>query len=302
MARRDQVHVDNVEGPWFVDTRCIGCDVARHWAPGLIEMDDRGRSYLARQPQTPQEAAALWRAAVACPTQSIANREYVRPPAGVFPYELTAGVYALGHNAPSSFGGHSYLVVRPAGNLMVDSPRFARVLADAVDRLGGVKHVLVSHRDEVADADKWANRFGSRVWIHQADADAAPWATDITTADQLVDAGVASIHIPGHTRGHVAYYVDSRWLFTGDSLFWNHRRHELDITPKQTWHSWESLADSMDSIAGLSVEWIFPAHGKWHSIGPVRYARQMSSLGSAMREIGQMKWSQRDHTPFNWGE
>ena len=85
MARADMAHTDNIGGPWFVDTRCIRCDVARHWAPGLIEMDDSGLSYLARQPESPAETAALWRAAEACPTQSIGNIEIRRPPSPPFP-------------------------------------------------------------------------------------------------------------------------------------------------------------------------------------------------------------------------
>ena len=302
MARQDQAHADNADGPWFVDTRCIGCDVARHWAPSLIDMDSNGRSFIARQPQTSEETAALWRATAACPTQSIGSREAARPPADVFPFELTSGVYALGHNSLKSFGGHSYLVVRPTGNLMVDSPRYTRGLTEAIDRLGGIKHVLLSHRDEVADADKWSSRYDARVWIHQDDADAAPYATDVTLGDQIVDEGVSSIHIPGHTKGHVAYHVDNRWLFTGDALFWNHRRQELDVTAKQTWYSWEALADSMASIAGLNVEWVFPAHGKWHQVGASLYARQMARLGPAMRELGQHEWSRRAHTPFVWDE
>ena len=185
---------------------------------------------------------------------------------------------------------------------MVDSPRYTQALTGAVDSLGGIKHVLLSHRDDVADADKWASRYGAQVWIHQDDADAAPYATDITSSDQVVDDGVLSVHIPGHTKGHVAYHVDNRWLFTGDALFWNHRRQELDITPKQTWYSWEALADSMDSIAGLNVEWVFPGHGKWHHIGADLYNRQMARLGPSMRELGQLRWGQRAHTPFNWGE
>ena len=67
------VHPDNAEGAWFVDTRCIRCDAARHWAPGLIDMDTDGLSFVARQPENREEAAALWRAAVACPTQSIGS-------------------------------------------------------------------------------------------------------------------------------------------------------------------------------------------------------------------------------------
>ena len=109
MARQDQAHEDNVDGPWFVDTRCIGCDVARHWAPEMIKMDSKGRSVVVHQPQSPAETAALWRASVACPTKSIGNRDIRRPPTEVFPFELTPGVCALGHNSPSSFGAHSYL-------------------------------------------------------------------------------------------------------------------------------------------------------------------------------------------------
>jgi glyoxylase-like metal-dependent hydrolase (beta-lactamase superfamily II) len=98
---------------------------------------------------------------------------------------------------------------------MIDSPRYTRSITETIDSLGGIKHVLLSHRDDVADADKWADPYNARVWIHADDADAAPYATDITTTDQTVDEGVMSIHIPGHTKGHVAYHVDGRFLFTG---------------------------------------------------------------------------------------
>ncbi|MEZ5145349.1 MAG: ferredoxin [Acidimicrobiales bacterium] len=123
MARSDQAHPLDVSGEWFVDTRCIECDAARHWAPGLIAADADGLSYVARQPASPEEEAAMWRASVACPTQSIGNRSIRRPPAPAFPFELTPGVLAMGNNARSSFGAHSYLVPRPGGNLLVDSPR-----------------------------------------------------------------------------------------------------------------------------------------------------------------------------------
>ena len=180
MARLDQANPSNVYGPWFVDTRCIRCDAARNWATGLISMDSAGLSYVSRQPSNAEEEASLWRAATACPTKSIGNRHEPREPQGVFPYQLTDGVLALGHNALSSFAAHSYLIVHPEGNLMVDSPRFSRPLAERLDGLGGIAHVLLSHRDDVADADRWAERYGARVWIGEADADAAPYATDIT--------------------------------------------------------------------------------------------------------------------------
>ena len=221
---------------------------------------------------------------------------------GTFPYELTDGVFALGNNALSSFGAHSYLVERPEGNLMVDSPRFGQRLAESVDRLGGVAHVMLSHRDDVADADRWAERYGARVWIGDADADAAPYATDVTGMDgvTLVSPGVASIPAPGHTAGHVLYHVDERLLFTGDTLHWNHRRGEFDVFPGQTFYSWSALADTMERIAALPVEWVFPGHGMWHRVDVEEWTRRMSALGPTMRELGQEEWVLRAGVTYAW--
>ena len=302
MARLDLAHPANENGPWFVDTRCIRCDAARHWAPELIGADEQGRSFVARQPERPDEEAQLWRAAVACPTQSIATIEARRPPEPAFPYQLTAGVYALGHNARSSFGAHSYLMVRPDGNLMTDSPRFARDLAGRIEDLGGLRAVLLTHRDDVADADRWADRFGADVWIHEADADAAPYATVILTGSEPVSVapGVVAVPAPGHTAGHVVFHADDSRLFTGDALHWNHRRGELDVFGEQTFQSWDILADTMDRLAGLPVEWVFAGHGSWHNVGAGTFARQMAQLGPAMRALGQQAWARRPNTAYDW--
>lgn len=295
MARLDQEHPLDVAGDWFVDTRCIACDVARHWAPELIGEDDDGLSYIARQPRGPEEEAAMWRAAEACPTLSIGNRSVRRPPSPPFPHELTPGVLALGHNDESSFGAHSYLVRRTGGNLMVDSPSYHRALAEQVDELGGVAHVVLTHCDDVADADRWASRSGARVWIHEADAGAAPYATDRISGLGAIAIGgdVDLVPIPGHTRGSIAIHVAGRWLFTGDSLYWNRRRGHLDVFSRQTWFSWEELAASMDRLATRRVEWVFPGHGMWHHTGAELYAAQMSGLGRAMRGTDRWNWRGR---------
>ncbi len=48
---------------------------------------------------------------------------------------------------------------------MVDAPRFTRSLTRPVDAMGGVTHIVVNHRDDVADARRWAEHYGRRVWI-----------------------------------------------------------------------------------------------------------------------------------------
>ena len=265
-------------------------------------MDTEGRSFLITQPVGVEQEAELWRAAAACPTKSIGNRDQLREPAGIFPYRMTDGVFALGNNARSSFAAHSFLVARPDGNLMIDSPRFNRPLADSIDALGGIAHVLLSHRDDVADADRWAERYGARVWIGETDADAAPYATDLTGVESVtvISPGAVSIPAPGHTQGHVLYHVDDRVLFTGDTLHWNHRRGEFDVFPKQTFFSWAALADTMDLIAALKVEWMFAGHGMWHKVSAEEWERQMPVLGQAMRDVGQAAWSRRPDTTYGW--
>ena len=55
---------DSAPGDWYVDTACIDCGASRHVAPGLIVERDE-RSVFARQPATPEERMAAWRAMLA---------------------------------------------------------------------------------------------------------------------------------------------------------------------------------------------------------------------------------------------
>ena len=69
---------------------------------------------------------------------------------------------------------------------------------------------------------------------------------------------MVTVPAPGHTEGSVVFHIDGRWLLTGDTLHWNHRRGELDVFAGAMFHSWEALADSMDRLATLPVEWGLP--------------------------------------------
>jgi len=302
MARLDQRHPDNVDGDWFCDTRCIECDVARHFAPGLIG-SVQGQSVVIRQPATSDEELVMWRAALACPTQSIGTQSRSKAPAGVFPHLLegSGGVHLCGYNSADSFGAHAYLVVRPGGNLLVDAPRFVKPLYERIDELGGIAHVLLSHRDDVADADRWAERYGARVWIHVLERDAAPFATDVlfSGADPdravpvTIEPGVSAHWVPGHTRGSVAFEVDGRCLFTGDTLHWNHQRGEPDVFPRQTWYSWDELVGSIARLAGLDIEWLLPGHGKWRRFEPGAYGTSMRVLAEGLASSSRSAWGSR---------
>lgn len=254
---------DSAPGNWYIDMACIDCGAACHVAPGLI-VERNGRSVFARQPATPDEQLAAWRATLVCPTASVRSEtKQPRPDAVLFPQQLTEGVWRCGFNARSSFGAHSYFVSRPDGNLLVDSPRHAKELVTWMEQAGGIAHILLSHQDDVADAGKYAERFGARVWIHQEDRHAAPYASDLIEgeSERTIAPGLVALPLPGHTRGSVAYLLDDRVLFTGDSLAWSSRRDDLVAFRDACWYSWSALAASLEKLAGYSFEWVLPGHG-----------------------------------------
>jgi hypothetical protein len=77
--------------------------------------------------------------------------------------------------------GHPVLGVRFPGPTHQNP--YIRRLENFFEEHGGIADVLLTHRDDVCDADKYAARFASGAWIHEADLSAAPFASDIITGD-----------------------------------------------------------------------------------------------------------------------
>ena len=254
---------ESAPGDWYVDTACIDCGAARHVAPDLI-VARNGKSVFARQPTTPEEELAAWRAVLVCPTASVRSQtRQPRPESRVFPQNMTEGVWRCGFNARSSFGAHSYFIAHPSGNVLVDSPRHATELVKWFEQSGGIAHVLLTHRDDVADAGKYAERFGARVWIHHDDRSAAPYATDLLEgpSSRTIAPGLVAIPVPGHTRGSAVYLLDDRVLFAGDSLAWNMHEQDLVAFRDACWYSWSALTASLAKLVDYRFEWLLPGHG-----------------------------------------
>jgi glyoxylase-like metal-dependent hydrolase (beta-lactamase superfamily II) len=279
-ARR---HPANAPGPWFVDETCINCDVSRQCAPWMFAETD-GQAVVARQPETPAERADATRALLACPSGSI-GVDGEPPPSGEwFPQELEDGVFLAGFNSPKAYGANAFFVSRPEGNLLVDSPRFTAALVRSLEARGGVAHVLLTHRDHVADAASWAERFSSRVWIHEDDADKAPWATDLLRGQgpSELRPGLRAVPLPGHTRGSVAYLLEDRFLFTGDSLYWSRARQTLEAFRSQCRYSWEEHTRSLERLAEYRFEWVLPGHGTRHRADPRTLRSHLEALVARM--------------------
>lgn len=265
MAKAARRRPGNAPGPWFVDDTCIDCDTCRQVAPDVFA-DLGGQSAVRHQPASPGESRAAARALLACPTGSIGTTAALPDPALLYPLELDDGVFYCGYNARDSFGASAFFARRAGGNLLIDSPRFTAHLRRALEDAGGVADVLLTHRDDVADAARWAAHFGARVWIHEDDADAAPFATDLVRGLEPAELrpNLRAVPVPGHTRGSVVFHLDDRFLFTGDSLHFSRQRRELSAFRDACWYSWREQAGSLERLLPLPFEWVLPGHGDRH--------------------------------------
>jgi glyoxylase-like metal-dependent hydrolase (beta-lactamase superfamily II) len=277
-------HVANAEGAWYVDTACINCRAAQTVAPGLIIERD-GQSVFAHQPATEAEVMEAWRARLLCPTASVHGTEESDAVATeAFPEAMTNGVFRLGYNARSSWGAHSFLIERTRGNTMVDAPRWTRAAADAIERRGGLALILLTHRDDVADAGRYAAHFGARVVIHEADRDAAPYASEILTgsAPIALDDDLLVIPLPGHTKGSVAYLARGDCLFTGDSLSWSFEQGDLRASRDVCWYSWPEQIRSLRRLLDQSFAWVFAGHGGSIHLPPAEMRQRLAALVARM--------------------
>ncbi|MGQ4617622.1 MBL fold metallo-hydrolase [Nocardia sp. R7R-8] len=273
---------------WFVDDRCVNCDVARQLAPGLIGEVD-GRSEILRQPRDEAEEQALAAAAFACQTRSVRRGNGTLDAAlDPFPMRLDEGVYLCGHNSSRTAGANSYLLRRRGGNLMVDTPRWSEPLAARYEALGVVTDVLLTHRDHAAHGRRYADRFRARLWIHEGDLDAAPDADQIIRGADPVEIveGVIAHPFPGHTEGSVLYLVDDRYCFSGDSLYWSRATGDIEIAESVVWYSVEVLAESLARSADrLDFEWLLPGHGDRRRLPEGEMALRMRGLAERVKAL-----------------
>ncbi len=210
-------------------------------------------------------------ALVACPTASIGTVEHHDAHIGIdaFPEQLTENVYYCGFNAESSFGAWSYLIVRPkaaGGNILIDSPRFATQLVKRIDAMGGVRTMFLTHKDDVADHRRFAERYECERIMHADDgAQRLGIERVIGGGDRVdLDEDLTVIPVPGHTRGHMVLLYQTKFLFTGDHLAWSPNRNSLIAFRNACWYSWTEQIKSMEKLLDYEFEWVLPGHGRIH--------------------------------------
>ena len=256
----------SVPGDLFVDTSCIACDTCRRIAPSVFGGGEDDRSFVERQPDDPSDRLRALMALVSCPTSSIGTvrKGGVAAAAAALPEEVAPGVFGCGYAAEASYGAASWLLARPDGNVLIDSPRAARPLLARIRELGGVRWMFLTHRDDVADHARFRVAFDCERVLHARDVTGETATVErklegdapVPLADDLL-----AIPVPGHTAGSAALLWKDTYLFTGDHL-WGDSHGQLGASRSVCWWDWDAQVRSLERLLEFRFRWVFPGHGR----------------------------------------
>jgi glyoxylase-like metal-dependent hydrolase (beta-lactamase superfamily II)/ferredoxin len=267
MANITQRRPENISGDFYVDRTCIDCDTCRWMAPEIFR-DIQDQSAVYHQPLNQAERLKAMQALLACPTASIGTVEKptdIKTAHASFPIPVTENVFHCGYHAENSFGAASYLILRPEGNVLVDSPRFAPPLIKRLEEMGGIRYLYLTHRDDVADHQKFQHHFGCDRILHADEISAS------TREIEIQPSGLEPFHlapdllilpVPGHTKGHTVLLYNHSILFSGDHLAWSEPPGHLIGFRSACWYSWTEQLRSMKKLAAYDFEWVLPGHGR----------------------------------------
>jgi glyoxylase-like metal-dependent hydrolase (beta-lactamase superfamily II)/ferredoxin len=282
MAHLTQRRPENTTGDFYVDSTCIDCDTCRWMAPAIFHRSG-SQSAVYHQPGDTIERQEALQALLSCPTSSIGTVEKPKDIQTVqqqFPLLVAENVFHCGYHSEQSFGAATYLIQRPDGNVLVDSPRFTPPLVKRLEEMGGVRYLYLTHRDDVADHQKFHDHFGCDRLLHEDDI------TEKTRGVEMPLQGsepiafapdLLIIPVPGHTKGHTVLLYGDRFLFTGDHLAWSASEGQLIGFRRACWYSWPILCESMKKLTHYRFEWVLPGHGR-------RYHADAETMQTALQK------------------
>jgi len=153
-------------------------------------------------------------------------------------------------------------------------------LAEKFRAAGGIRHIFLTHRDDVADAEQYAREFGAGRIIHKLERHAQPGAERIIDGREPVELapGFLAIPTPGHTRGHTALLYRNYFLFSGDHLWWSRSKQALHASESVCWYNWEEQIRSVALLANYDFRWVLPGHGERAKLDVAEARRQLKAL------------------------
>lgn len=291
MANQKRIHPLNVPGNLFVDLTCIDCGTCFHLAPETFKEAADDKSYVFMQPTLLEDWTRAKRAVVSCPTNSIGVKdpsESIKAARTGLPLSISENVYYCGYTSRESFGASSYLIIRKEGNILIDSPRFHPSLVKSIESVGGIKYLILTHQDDVADHKLYANHFHCTRIMHKYDL-----SPDTADVEMVLDEPgeiellpeLKLIHTPGHTRGHIVIYYKSKFLFSGDHLFFDLDTQKPRSSKSVCWYSWKEQIESTRKLLAYDIQWLLPGHGGWGHLEANEMRQRLIELTETMDSL-----------------
>ncbi len=290
MANLEKRRSENISGNFYVDSSCIDCDTCRWMSPTVFHREGN-QSAVYHQPTETREILAAYEALLSCPTASIGTAEKpknIKEIQQKFPLPIVDNVYHCGYHSEKSFGAASYFIQREDGNILIDSPRFSPPLVKQLEAKGGIKYLYLTHKDDVADHEKFVNHFGCERILHTDDITEKTQGVEIQlSGEQSISftPDLLIIPVPGHTKGHTVLLYNETYLFTGDHLAWSSYLNHLYAFHRFCWYDWAKQISSMKMLADYSFEWVLPGHGR-------RYHNDRETMKQQMTNCIQWMQSQ----------
>jgi putative transposase len=137
----------------------------------------------------------------------------------------------------------------------------------------------LTHRDDVADHQKFHDRFGCTRILHQDDITndtkmVEEQLTGSKTIQWLPDLQI--IPVPGHSKGHTVLLYRNKFLFTGDHLAYSTELQHLYAWPEVCWYSWPEQFKSLQKLTQYQFSWVFPGHGRRFHAPPAKMQESLS--------------------------
>jgi glyoxylase-like metal-dependent hydrolase (beta-lactamase superfamily II) len=147
--------------------------------------------------------------------------------------------------------------------------------------------MFLTHRDDVADHEQWAEHFKAERIMHRDDMGRKLAGIErvIEGRDAAqIDDDLIAIPTPGHTRGHMVLLYSDRFLFTGDHLWWSPNYNSLHASWNVCWYSWAEQTRSMERLLDYKFEWVLPGHGRRAHFSQDEMREQLQTCIARMQE------------------
>jgi glyoxylase-like metal-dependent hydrolase (beta-lactamase superfamily II) len=104
------------------------------------------------------------------------------------------------------------------GTVLIDPPEPVEEGWGAIDMLAPFAGLWITNRNHSRAAAAFRERYGTTVYVHEADADKLEAGADQTvTGDERLPGDIQLIHVPGKSPGEIAFHLPrSNALIVGD--------------------------------------------------------------------------------------